>query len=56
MLLAEAADIAENLRRLNRKILTDKENRWKYFQQCLNLVEQSVSNTGAELEELIDIF
>jgi hypothetical protein len=56
MLLAEAADISENLRELYRKSLTDRENRAKYFQRSLSIIEQALRDAGSELEELIDIY
>ena len=56
MLLAEAADISENLRRLYRKMLTDRENRSMYFSQALTVIQQATRDVGDEMESLIDIF
>jgi len=55
MLLAEAADIAENLRRLHRKYLVDRENRSVYFREILDTVRQATQNAQDDLEELIEI-
>jgi len=56
MLLAEAADIAENLRTLYRSYMTDAEQRSKYFKKIVDIIREAVRNLIEDSSQLVDIF
>jgi len=56
MLLAEAAHISENLRRLYRKMQTDKPNKGLYFSEVIEILRTGIDNTHDDYEILLDMF
>jgi len=56
MLLAEAAQVSENLRNLYRNYMTDAENRSTHFRESVDIIRQAVRNAEEDLNQLIEIF
>jgi hypothetical protein len=56
MLLAEAANISESLRKLYRNYMTDAENRSTHFRHSIDIIREAVNNALDDLGELIEIF
>jgi len=56
MLLAEAAQVSENLRNLYRNYMTDADNRSTHFRESVDIIRQAVRNAEEDLNQLIEIF
>ena len=56
MLLAEAADIADKLRNLYRRYMTDADNRSKYFREVVDVIRIALRNSVEDVSQLIDMF